>query len=96
MPQRIINLGKWEFVCFVYHTQMTEQKLYDKQREANCDISFLVRDGDTYRLMSFKSDPWLPYDAEIKRNEHESVAQSLYLFSGKLNFNRSPLKREED
>lgn len=24
MPQSIINLGEWEFVCFVNHTQMVE------------------------------------------------------------------------
>lgn len=24
MPQRIIHLGEWEFVCFVNHTQMVE------------------------------------------------------------------------
>ena len=24
MPQRLISLGDWEFVCFVNHTQMSE------------------------------------------------------------------------
>ena len=43
MPQRIIHLGEWEFVCFVNHTQMIEQKLFEKQKETNCDIMFLVR-----------------------------------------------------
>ena len=30
MPQKIIHLGDWEFVCFVNHTQMVEQKLFKK------------------------------------------------------------------
>ena len=35
MPQRIIHLGEFEFVCFVSHTQMVEQKLYEKNKETN-------------------------------------------------------------
>ena len=42
MPQRIINLDKWEFVCFVSHTQMIEQRLYGMRTETNCNITFLV------------------------------------------------------
>lgn len=30
MPQRLIHLGDWEFVCFVNHTQMVEQKCFKK------------------------------------------------------------------
>ena len=59
MPQRIIHLGEWEFVCFVNHTQMVEQKLFKKSKETNCDIMFLARRGRKTRLMSFKSNPWL-------------------------------------
>ena len=61
MPQRIIHLGQWEFVCFVNHTQMVEQKLFDKRKETNCDIMFLVRMREKYRLMSYKSNPWLDF-----------------------------------
>ena len=59
MPQKIIHLGDWEFVCFVNHTQMVEQKLFGKNKETNCDIMFIVRKDDKYRLLSFKSYPWL-------------------------------------
>ena len=59
MPQKIINLGEWEFVCFVNHTQMVEQKLFGRQKETNCNIMFLARRKNKYRLMSFKSNPWL-------------------------------------
>ena len=59
MPQRIIHLGEFEFVCFVSHTQMVEQKLFEKNKETNCDIMFLVRRNGKLRLISFKSNPWL-------------------------------------
>ena len=62
MPQRIIHLGEWEFVSFVNHTMMVEQQLFQKQKETNCDIMFLVRHEDKkdkIKLMSFKSNPWL-------------------------------------
>lgn len=59
MPQRIIHLGQWEFVCFVNHTQMIEQKLFKKNKETNCDIMLLVRRNGKIRLMSFKVNPWL-------------------------------------
>ena len=64
MPQRIIHLGEWEFICFVNHTQMVEQKLFGKSKETNCDIMFLARLGSTIRLMSFKSNPWLQFTEE--------------------------------
>ena len=64
MPQRIIHLGEWEFVCFVNHTQMVEKRLFNKLKETNCDIMFLVRRKDKIRLMSFKSNPWLEFQEE--------------------------------
>ena len=59
MTQRVIHLGEWEFVCFVNHTQMVEQKCFQKSKETNCDIMILVKLEDKCRLMSFKSNPWL-------------------------------------
>jgi len=59
--QRIIHLGEWEFVSFVNHTQMVEQKLFNKRKETNCDIFFLVRKNDEIRLMSYKTNPWIRF-----------------------------------
>ena len=42
MPQRLIDLGQMEFVCFVNHTQMAESRLFGMDKETNCDIMFLV------------------------------------------------------
>ena len=86
MPQRIIHLGQWEFVCFVNHTQMVEQKLFDKEKETNCDIMFLVRRSDKYRLMCFKSNPWLDFQELPSGTDNNVIKQSLYLFSGSLRF----------
>ena len=41
---------------------MVEQKLFGKAKETNCDIMFIVRRENKYRLMSFKSNPWLSFE----------------------------------
>ena len=89
MPQRIVNLGEWEFVCFVNHTQMIEQKLFAKQKETNCDIMFLVRRNDKYRLLSFKSNPWLEFSEEPSGTDEDVIKQSLFLFSGAVKFQQT-------
>jgi len=33
IPQKVIDLGEWEFVHFVQHTQMTERRLYGSDVE---------------------------------------------------------------
>ena len=87
MPQRIINLGGWEFVCFVNHTQMVEQKLFGKKKETNCDIMFLVRRERKIRLMSFKSNPWLKEEEIPKDNDDPDIyKQAIFLFSGYLHY----------
>ena len=86
MPQRIIHLGDWEFVCFVNHTQMVEQKLFKKQKETNCDIMFLVRREGKIRLMSYKSNPWLKFDEEANDADADVFKQSLFMFSGSFEF----------
>jgi len=58
----VINLGKWEFVHFVNHTQMAEKKLFGAEHETNCNITFLAEHDNKIRLMSFRSDPWLRED----------------------------------
>lgn len=84
MPQKVVNLGEWEFVCFVNHTQMIEQKLFEKSKETNCDIMFLVRRNKKLRLMSFKSNPWLNRDEEPSKADPDIVKNSIYLFTGRL------------
>ena len=91
MPQRIIHLGDWEFVCFVNHTQMVEQKLFEEDKETNCDIMFLVRrttetGEDKIRLMSYKSNPWLAYDEDVDMNDKEIYKQAIFIFNGNLSF----------
>ena len=79
MPQRIINLGEYEFVSFVNHTLMCEQKLFGKKNEINCDIMFLAERNGKTRLMSFKSNPWLNLEEQSIRKE------SIYISSGYVN-----------
>ena len=103
MPQRIIHLGEWEFVCFVNHTQMVEQKCFEKKKETNCDIMILVRKDDKIRLMSFKSNPWLPYEHVASEAEDiDVVKQSIFIFSGDIygipshDFGGLPINQKQD
>ena len=72
---------------------MVEQKLFGKLKETNCDIMFLVRRHDKYRLMSFKSNPWLQFREDPSGRDQDVVKQSIYLFSGVVNF--KPSENEE-
>lgn len=54
------------------------------QKETNCNIMFLVHRNDDYRLMSFKSNPWLRYMSVQEEQDSDVVKQSLFIFSGKL------------
>ena len=100
MPQRVIHLGEWEFVSFVNHTQMVEQKLFGKAKETNCDIMFLVRRKDKYRLMSFKSNPWLRFRENVAATDDSDIyKQTLFLFSGWVEFDprdNEDLRYEKD
>lgn len=100
MPQRVIHLGEWEFVSFVNHTQMVEQKLFGKAKETNCDIIFLVRRKDKYRLMSFKSNPWLRFRENVAASDDSDIyKQTLFLFSGCVEFDprdNEDLRYEKD
>ena len=86
MPQKLIDLGsEWEFVCFVNHTQMAEQKLFAEDKETNCHIMFIARHyhyNGTLKLMSFKCNPWLNMDHS--ESEHDSDIRNidLFIFSG--------------
>ena len=76
MPQKVINLGEWEFVSFVNHTLMCEQKLFGKTHEENCDIMLLVERKGKMRLISYKIDPWA--------NHLEQEQDYLYISTGFL------------
>ena len=50
---------------------------------------FLVRYKDDYRLMSFKSNPWLRFNTENVDGEYidnDVFENSLFIFSGRLRF----------
>lgn len=95
IPQRIIHLGEWEFVCFVSHTQMVEQKLFEKKKETNCDIMFLVRHKGKIRLMSFKCNPWLGFNDKPSSADPDIYKQAIFLFSGCL-ADKPPLDKHEN
>ena len=85
MPQKVINLGEWEFVSFVNHTLMCEQKLFGKTHEKNCDIMLLVERKGKTRLISYKSDPWFKH---LKQDpEQDSKQDYLYISTGFLKIN---------
>jgi len=71
----VIHLGDWEFVCFVNHTHMVEQKLFKKTKETNSDIFFLVRRKGKIRLMSYKSNPWLEFYDDAPKSDPDVVKQ---------------------
>ena len=65
---------------------MIEQKLFEKGKETNCDIMFLVRRKGKIRLMSFKSNPWLKFDEPASEVDPDVYKQAIFMFSGVLNF----------
>ena len=80
----MIHLGDWEFICFVNHTQMVEQKCFKKKKETNCDIMLLVRRDDKCRLMSFKSNPWLQHHEQPTSEDSDICKQLFFIFSGDI------------
>ena len=78
--QKVINLGEWEFVNFVNHTQMAETKIYKEEYEAYCNVMFLVRREDKLRLMCYRSNPWILDDNTEFIEERDK--DSIILFSG--------------
>ena len=81
MPQKVINLGEWEFVSFVNHTLMCEQKLFGKTHEKKCDIMLLVERKGKMRLISYKSDPWVNHLKQDPKQDY------LYISTGFLKIN---------
>ena len=87
VPQKLINLGEMRFVCFVGHTQMAEQRLFEYKHETNCDIMFLVQFGEEHslRLVSLKMNPWLKDDDDKTYEDSDICKHELFIFSGYLN-----------
>ncbi len=84
VPQKVVNLGDWEFLHFVNHTAMIEKKLFDQDHEINCDIMFIAQNKEgKKRLMSFKQNPWVRPDY-TETSYSTWKKHSLYLFSGVL------------
>ena len=75
---------------------MVEQKLFKKAKETNCDIMFLVRREEQYRLMSFKSNPWLEFEEDATTDDSDVHKETLFLFSGKLKFMPTEDERGEE
>ena len=65
---------------------MIEQRLFEKGKETNCDIMFLVRRGKKIRLMSFKSNPWLKFDEPASDVDPDVYKHAIFMFSGHLSF----------
>ena len=65
---------------------MVEQKIFDGNHEMNSDIMFLVRRDGKTRLMSYKSNPWKPFDwdDDYADPETDGYKHSIFLFSGIL------------
>ena len=64
---------------------MVEQRCFKKNKETNCDIMILVKLKDKYRLMSFKSNPWLQYHEKTDDIEDKDIVKnSFYLFTGDI------------
>ena len=53
VPCKMIDLGEFEFVSFVKHTQMVNKKLFHKQREDKIIFTILVRHNENLRLISY-------------------------------------------
>ena len=63
---------------------MVERKVFEFERESNCDVMFLAEKDGKIRLMSFKANPWLRRDEYPKSNQDNIFKQSIFLFSGIL------------
>ena len=50
---------------------------------------FLVRRNDKYRLLSFKSNPWLEFSEEPSGTDEDVIKQSLFMFSGAVKFQQT-------
>ena len=57
-PQKIVNLGEWEFVSFVKHTQAVAQKIFKTVDETWSNVMLLVKRKEKLRLMCISTDPW--------------------------------------
>ena len=53
VPCKMIDLGDFEFISFIKHTQMVNKKLFRKQREDKIIFTILVQHNGNLRLISY-------------------------------------------
>ena len=80
-----LDLGEWEFFCFVGHTQMVDQKIFREKFERCCHIMMIIRCGLKYRLIDIQYNPFLALD--------ENGERVIKLKKDALNTNEEELKR---
>ena len=65
IPQRIVNLGDWEFISFVHNSNENIQE--------DCKINFLVGNKGRIKLLMIRLDPWKRIDKETPFDEPETI-----------------------
>ena len=64
---------------------MAEQRLFGMDKETNCDIMFLVLYENKLRLVSLKTNPWLKFDDDRRRERGSDIYKhDLFMFTGSL------------
>ena len=85
MPQIVIDLEGWEFVCFVNHAKFTETKIYGNENQYMIDIMFLARRNGTIRLISYRMNPFV-YESDIHGKTDKGIfipqESKFFIFSG--------------
>ena len=80
-----IDLGEWEFVHFVNHTQFADTNIFNADHEENCNIMFLIQHVDNReqtRLLCCQIKPWEVWGPK--------TSPKMFLFTGIA----SPIKKE--
>ena len=62
-----IDLGEWEFFCFVGHTQKVDTRIFREKFERTCHIMMIIRKGLKYRLIDVQYNPFLALNERGKR-----------------------------
>ena len=80
----MINLGEFEFVSFVKHTHMINQKLFRKSKEDKIIFLILVRHNGSLRLISYSIKSAFVHESVTTTRDGENLLDSIHLFSGLL------------
>ena len=65
IPQRVVNLGDWEFISFVHNSNENIQE--------DCKINFLVSNKGRIQLQMIRLDPWKRIDKDKPFDEPETI-----------------------